>query len=105
MRLSDRLKWLFAVLFLLGGLPLLFLDKDNPDPGLAHVLAGTATLCLGAFAVCLVWSAWQTGAINLQHFNYSRAGQPRRFLATLAVILLAGGGTIITAFWFFFFKS
>lgn len=104
MRLSERLKWIFAGLFLLCGVPLLFLDQENPDPTAAHALAGSAVLFLGGFALCLAWNAWETGVINIQHFNFSRAGQPRRFTATVAVILLAGCSTITTAFWFFFFK-
>jgi hypothetical protein len=104
MTLAEGLMWVFAGLFLLSGLPLLFFDRDHPGPA-GQLLAGTATLSLGLFGICLAWSAWQSGVINLQHFNYSRAGQPRRFMATLAVILLAGCGTIVAAFWYLFFKS
>lgn len=104
MRLSERLTWIFAALFVTCGVPLLFLDSENPDPSVVYVLAGMATLFLGGFGLCLAWSAWEAGRINLQHFNYSRAGQPRRFAATIIVILLAGCGTLTTAVWFLFFK-
>lgn len=97
--------WLFAILFVLCGVPLLFLDRKDPDPTAAHALAGTAVLFLGAFALCLAWSAWEKGVLDIQHFHYTRAGQPRRFAATVGLILLAGCGAIVTAIWFFFFKS
>ena len=104
MKLSERLKWIFAILFLLCGVPLFFLDKENPNPVAAHILAGMASLSLGGFALCLVWNALETGEIKLQHFHYSRRSQPRRFTATVALILIAGCSTLITAFWFLFFK-
>lgn len=104
MKVSRTLQWIFAALFLLCGIPLLFLDRDNPDPAAAQLLAGTAALFLGGFGVCLAWSAWEVGAIKLQHVNYTRAGEPRRFMATVAMIFLAGCGTLASAVWFFFFK-
>ncbi len=86
MRLSDRLKWAFAILFLLCGISLLFLDKENPDPAAGYVLAGMATLSLSGFGRCLAWNALETGEIKLQHFHYSRRRQPRRFAATVILI-------------------
>lgn len=37
MRLPERLMWLFAILFLLFGIPMLFVDSDAPDPSTAHL--------------------------------------------------------------------
>ena len=104
MKLSERMMWIFAILVLLCGLPLFFLDKESPDPAAGHALAGMAALFLGAFGLCLAWNALETGEINVQHFHYSRSGQPRRFMATVALILFAGCGALISAFWFLFFK-
>lgn len=104
MRLSERLKWIFAILFVLCGIPILFVDIDAPDSSAGHLLAGIAALLLGGFGLCLAWSAWETGTIRLQHFNYSGAGQPRRFMGTVLLILAAGCGTLAAAVWFLFFK-
>ena len=95
------MKWIFAILFLLCGVPLFFLDKHNSDPTAA---AGIASLFLSGFTLCLAWSALETDEIKLQHFKYSRRSQPRRFMATIALILVAGCGTLVTSFWFLFFK-
>lgn len=104
MSMSERLKWTFAVLFVLCGLPLLFMDQDHPDPAAANLWGGTAALFLGGFVVCLAWSAWETGVIRLQHINYSRAAQPRRFMAAFCVLVLAGCVTITAGFWLLFVK-
>lgn len=96
--------WTFGALFVLLGLPLLFLDRDNPDKTIAMPLAGLATLSLSGFAFCLVWHSWLNGTIDIQHFTYSRAHQPLRYMATLLLILMAGFGTLISAVWFLFFK-
>ncbi len=104
MKLSGRLTWIFAILFLLAGAPLLFLDRENPDPTVAPAMAGMASMFLGGFALCLAWNALERGEINVQHFHYNRKSQPRRFMATVTLILLAGCGTIISSIWFLFFK-
>lgn len=104
MRLSERLTWLFAALFVLCGAPLLFFDAEGPDASTPRVLAGVAALFLGGFGLCLAWSAWESGAIRLQHVNYSLAGQPRRFIATVMLILAAGCGTLAAALWVLLFK-
>lgn len=104
MSVADRLKWTFAILFILCGVPLWFLDAGDPDPSAAAMLPGLAALFLGGFGLCLAWSSWETGTIDLLHFNYSRARQPRRFVAVIALILVAACGTLVTAFWFLFFK-
>jgi hypothetical protein len=103
-RLSERLLWAFAILFLLCGVPLLFLDREAPDPVFGNTLAGMAALFLGGFEVCLAWNALDTGEIKLQHFRCSRAAQPRCFAAAVVVILAAGLATLFTAVWFFFLK-
>lgn len=92
------------MLFVLCGVPLWFLDAGDPDPSAASMLPGLAALFLGGFGLCLAWSSWETGTIDLLHFNYSRARQPRRFVAVIALILVAACGTLVTAFWFLFFK-
>lgn len=104
MRPSERLTWTFAILFVLCGVPLLFFDMDTQDPRAARALVGMATVFLGGFGVCLAWDAWQTGTVNLQHFRYSRARQPRRFAAAVLLILAAGCGTLAAAVWFLLFK-
>jgi hypothetical protein len=104
MKLSERMKWIFAILFLLCGVSSFFLDKHNSDPATAHILAGIASLFLSGFTLCLAWSALETDEIKLQHFQYRRRSQPRRFMATIALILIAGCGTLVTSFWFLFFK-
>lgn len=95
---------MFAGLFLLFGVPLLFLDKESADQAIGMPLAGLAVLSLSGFAFSLAWHAWTTGQAKVQHFNYTRATQPYRFGATLVLILVAGTGTLITAFWVLFFK-
>lgn len=102
MRTSERLKWIFAALFVLCGLLLPFIDKGDRKAGL--LLPGLAALCLAGFALSLAYDAWETGAIKLPEFDYTREGQPRRFVATLVMIVAAGIGTLITALWFLFFK-
>jgi len=104
MRLSERLQWTFATLFVLGGVALLLLGGEKADPAIARLIAGVATLFLGGFALCLAWNAWETGAVNVQHFRYSRASEPLRFAATVVMILLAGCVTIVAACWFLFLK-
>lgn len=104
MNLSARLQWIFAVLVLLCGMPLLFLDKEGPNAAHGYLLAGMATLFLGAFGLCLAWNSLETGEIKIQHFRYNRSSQPRRFMATVALILISACGTLITAVWFLFFK-
>ena len=102
MKTSERLKWIFAALLVLCSIPLLFIDRSNREAG--QLWAGFAALCLAGFAFSLSYSAWKTGAIGLRDFDYTRAGQPRRFMATMFMILSAGAGTLITAIWVFFFK-
>lgn len=104
MSAADRLKWIFATLFLLCGAPLLYLGTGNPDPSGKPLLPGLAALFLGGFGLCLAWSSWETGTIDLLHFNYSRAMQPRRFVVVIALVLVAACGTLVTAVWYLFFK-
>lgn len=104
MRPSERLTWLFAALFVLCGAALLFFDTESPDASAPQALAGVAALFLGGFGLCLAWSAWESRAIRLQHVNYSLAGQPRRFIATVMLIVAAGCGTLAAALWVLLFK-
>lgn len=102
--MSERLKWIFAALFLACGAALLFLEARKPDPWAERLLAGAATLSLGAFVLCLAWNAWETGAVKLQQYSCTRGAQPLQFAAVLALVLAAGIGTLTTAVWFLFFK-
>lgn len=103
MRLSNRLLWIFAALFLLCGLPLLFLDSENPDSA-SKAVAGMAALSLGGFALSLAWNACESGGLQMLHFGYQRATQPRRFFATVAVLILAGCATVVAGIRFLLFQ-
>ncbi|HSH43723.1 MAG TPA: hypothetical protein VK973_16500 [Arenicellales bacterium] len=104
MRLSESLKWIFALLFLSCGLPLLWLDTGGTQGSAASLLAGIACLSLGGFCFALAWEAWRRGAINLQNFRYTRAAQPGRFLTMVLLVLIAGCGTVAAAVWLLLFK-
>lgn len=102
MKTSERFQWIFAAAFLLCGLPLVFIDKSDVETG--QFWAGLAVLFLALFAFCLAHTSWQTGDFKIQHFTYNRKDHPRRFMATLLMIVAAACGTLITALWFLFFK-
>ena len=91
-KLHERLPWLFVALVLLLGLPL-FLVEDRE---LARRWAGLIAVCLAGFAFSITFSAWVTGEIKLKEFHYYRTRQPRRFYATLALLLLVGGATLVS---------
>ena len=95
------LTWTFAVLFLLFGLPLFFLE----DPEWARRSAGMSTLWLGCFALAWARHAVATGQIKIQFSWIRRASQPLTFMATVLMLVIAGAGTIAAAIWALFFKT
>ncbi len=96
----DRLMYLFAALFGLFGLPLVFLrDKE-----LAMTLGGLAMASLGCFAITMALGAIAKGEIGLQFTTVQRAARPRLFWAAVALVLGAGGGVAVGAGWLIFLE-
>lgn len=93
MKLHEFLHWIFAGLFVVIGVMMLVLGKDENS----RQWAGTAALCLGGFSLSLMWNAWVTGVINLRDFHYRRASEPKRFYATLLMLLVTGIVVVVTS--------
>lgn len=89
----STLQWAFVALFLIAGVPLLFVS----DPDTGRALARLAVLFLGGFAVAMALDARQTGLIKLQHTTIRRAARPRLFAVMTTGIALGGLGLVVMA--------
>ncbi len=98
---STRLTWIFGALFVLFGLPLMFVDNI----GTRNLLGGLSTLSLGGFAMAMAYNATATGTIRLQNSTISRAQQPRIFWAAVGLVVIAGFGVITAGVWFMLIKG
>lgn len=97
---SLWLTGIFGALFVLFGLPLLFVT----DPGTRLIFGGMSTLSLGGFAVALSHHARSTGRIKIQQTTIERAQRPRLFEVVVTFIELAGFIVIAAGLWAMFFK-
>ncbi len=97
----GRLIWIFGVLFVLFGLPLIIVD----DIGARNVLGGLSVLRLGGFAFAMAYNAMATGTIRLQNSKISRTAQPYAFWAAVCLVTAAGLGVVASGMWLMFFKA
>jgi hypothetical protein len=97
----DRLMWLCAALFILFGLPLVFVE----DSGWQRVCVGLSALSLGCFALAMAGDGLVKGEIRVQFSQIKRTAQPHFFWTAIALVSSTGVVVIITAFWAMFFKT